>query len=698
MTKIEKQKYKRLADYLKKNPTLIDDDYNKPRTIVMVTSFSLDPEELRKVFGIEFYEERLLYFIGLLKNSNTKLIFVSSVEINPDIIDYYLDIYSEDKQQRQDMKKRLIMKVAGDSGSYLSLTQKILKKKKIIAEIKKQIPNKKQAVLRCFNSTEDEEKLAVQLGIPLYAPMAKFVPYGSKSGCRKVFIDSGVEVPPGHEDIKNFDELLKAICQMKKKDKKLEKVVLKFNYSFSGGGNAILNVKKLPSKKEDAYNYMLRYLRPVEEDLSNKKYLEKYFQHGGIVEEWMMQENTGSPSVQLAIKPNKEVEITSTHEQLLAEDRQTFLGCRYPARKKSLIAIKESSLKIGRHLAKKGIIGRFAIDFIVQKKKDKYTDPRAIEINLRKGGTTHPYFMTKLVTGAIPDQDGLLRIDGRKVFYYAFDTIKHQEYKNLTPKTLIEVVRDYGLEYDPETQTGVILHLLGALQPLGKFGAVCIARSPKAAEQIYFLLVRIVKKYLEEKQGISIKQKDSLVNKERLVATFCKIVKIDSPTGEEKLLSLAIRDKFESLKYKVYQDEANNLLVQIPGRGTTPFLLSAHMDVVRPCNGTQPVVRGNKIMSDGKTVLGADDKAAIAYILELIYILRENKIPHKPLELLFTVGEENLFTGIQAFDCSKIVSPKGYILDGADIGEIDVAAPYMCKMIVKIKGRAAHSGVNPEDG
>lgn len=698
LTKSEKIKFKKLQTSLKKNWQIVEDEYEGERTIVMIAGFSLDPEELRKVFGIEFYEERLLFFIALLKNPKTKVIYVSSIKIDPVIIDYYLSIYSDSEAQKKDMKKRLVLMQAGDSGSYLPLTKKILRNQKLIATLKKEITNKKTTTLRCFNSTTDEEKLATILGIPLYAPLAEHIPYGSKSGSRQTFKASGVKVPPGYEDLVNEDQLIAAIKKMKKSNPKLKKVVLKFNYSFSGGGNAILNVAKFPSAKEDAHIFILKKLQPIEADISNKKYLEKYFEYGGIVEEWMMLKDTFSPSAQLSVLPNGKVELVSTHEQILDEEtQQTYLGCRFPAKKKNRKVIGQAALKIGKYLSARGVIGRFAIDFIVNHKDDK-ADVRAIEINLRKGGTTHPYFMTKLLTKAISEEHGLLKADDRKVFYYAYDNIKHPEYAHLDAKTLIEIVKQSGLEYDPETKTGVILHLLGAVKKFHKFGAVCIARSPKAAEQLYFLLLRVVKKYLEEKQEVIVEKEAVQVNKNRLVETFGKLVRIDSPPGEEKLLSDALHDKFKSMGYKTYQDDNWNLLVKVPGRGNTPFLLSAHMDVVEPCHNVQPVIRGDKIMSAGKTVLGADDKAAIAYIIELLNILEENEIPHRPLELLFTVREETFFGGILEFDMTKINSPFGYVLDGADIGEIDIAAPYLAQLSVVVKGKAAHSGVNPEEG
>lgn len=698
MTKIEKQKFARLQRGLKKNWQMTEDDYPGERTFVIIASFSLDPEELRKVFGIEFYEERLLYFIGLLKNPKTSIVYVSSLKIDPVIIDYYLDMYSDSSAQKKDMKSRLTMFQAGDSGSYLALTQKVLKSAPLIGRIKNSITDKKRAVLRCFNATEDEEKLAARLGIPLFAPSSKLIPLGSKSGSRKAFREAGVKVPPGAENITDEDGLFRALYELKRRHPKPQKAILKFNYSFSGGGNAILNIAKLPPDREEAEKYLLRNLRPIETDLLPKKYLEKYFRFGGVVEAWMMGAKTDSPSAQLNILPNKKVELVSTHEQLLDEEtQQTYLGCRFPAKKSNTKLIASAALKIGRLLARQGVIGRFGIDFIVNK-SGKRADVRAIEINLRKGGTTHPYFMTKILTGAEPDANGMLRIDGRRVFYYAFDNIKHPEYDRLDPRTLIEIVRQSGLEYDPETRTGIILHLLGAIKTFHKFGAVCIARSPRAAEQLYLLLVRVVNKHLEEKQEVAVKKEDMIVNKNRLVDTFLKLVRIDSPSGEEKMVSDALYDKFRSLGLKARQDEYDNVLVKVPGRGKVPFLLAAHMDVVEPCRNVQPVVRGDKIMSSGDTVLGADDKAAIAYIIELVSILEEQKIPHRPLELLFTVREETFFGGILDMDTTKIISPKGYVIDGAKVGGIDVAAPWLMHMNVEVKGRAAHSGVNPEEG
>ncbi|MFA6474900.1 MAG: M20/M25/M40 family metallo-hydrolase [Patescibacteria group bacterium] len=183
----------------------------------------------------------------------------------------------------------------------------------------------------------------------------------------------------------------------------------------------------------------------------------------------------------------------------------------------------------------------------------------------------------------------------------------------------------------------------------------------------------------------------------RLVKTFLKYVKISSPSHHEAALSRVIKKDLTALGVKTKVDKAGNLIGYLPGKGV-PLLLNAHMDTVQPCQRIRPVVRGDVIQTDGTSVLGADDKAGIAEIIEAITLLKERGVKHPPLEIIFTTSEETFSEGAAALDFSQIHAPVAYVIDGGGVGELDYHSAYLADIRVNIRGKAAHSGVDPEKG
>jgi len=184
-----------------------------------------------------------------------------------------------------------------------------------------------------------------------------------------------------------------------------------------------------------------------------------------------------------------------------------------------------------------------------------------------------------------------------------------------------------------------------------------------------------------------------------IVEEFLKLVEIDSPSGEEKEVAEYIKEALRSQGIEAEEDAAGNLLARVPGNPDLPALMmSAHMDTV-PARGVTGVVREGAIYSAGDTILGADDKAAIAGILSLVRRLKETSEAHPPLELVFTVQEEVGLKGSQAFDAGRLQAKMGFVLDSAgELGSMVVQAPVQNQMEVYITGRAAHAGINPEEG
>jgi tripeptide aminopeptidase len=193
------------------------------------------------------------------------------------------------------------------------------------------------------------------------------------------------------------------------------------------------------------------------------------------------------------------------------------------------------------------------------------------------------------------------------------------------------------------------------------------------------------------------------VDPARLTATFTRLAAVDSPSLHEAALARVLCDELDVLGWSVENDgsgpDTGNVIARCHGTtGLEPLLFTSHMDVVAPCRGVRPQVRDGQIFSAGDTVLGADAKASVAALLELARLVRE--MPRvAPLELVFTWGEELGHGGAKAIDVGRLRARRAYVLDGlVPVGTIVTAAPEYMSFSVAIHGRAAHAGVEPEQG
>ncbi|WP_207940725.1 peptidase T-like protein [Enterococcus sp. DIV2402] len=206
-----------------------------------------------------------------------------------------------------------------------------------------------------------------------------------------------------------------------------------------------------------------------------------------------------------------------------------------------------------------------------------------------------------------------------------------------------------------------------------------------------------------------------MINKERAINKFLELVQIDSVSYHERGVADYLINYFSELGYEVLEDKlsnekvplsnAGNVIVKIPGKGALAnqetLILEAHMDTVEPGNGIKPSITedGKYVVSDGTTILGADDKAGIAQILEVEAVLRENDLSHPPLEFLFTICEEVGILGAFAVDTELLAGKVAFVLDGkGGPGTAIIGGPDYYDVSGKIIGKAAHAGIAPDSG
>lgn len=439
-------------------------------TLVVVPSLTFPESELRKILGIEFYEERLLFLLLLLRHPGLRIVFVTSVRVEETIVDYYLRFVPPEVRPGE----RLWLLALWDPNPR-ALTAKVLGDRGAVARLRSLAEG--DSCLLTFNVSSLEARLADAIDTPLYGCPPGLVGLGSKSGSRRVAREAGVAVLPGAEDLHSPHEVEKALSELGLRSPAPRSAVVKLNDGFSGQGNAIVDLTA-DGPLEERTQFCAQ-------EESWESFGAKLAEQGGVVEELLRIPGMVSPSVQMRIAPDGTHEVVSTHDQILGgPDDQVYLGCRFPANERYRGAIQDAGRRVARVLAEQGAIGSFGIDFVLGPADPP--QPFLTEINLRMGGTTHPFLMTEFVTGGrYEEATGELVVDGRAKRYVATDNLKSDEYVGLLPEDLIRATDEAGLAFDASTNTGVLLHLLGALKKHGKVGMTCVADSAAEADALY---------------------------------------------------------------------------------------------------------------------------------------------------------------------------------------------------------------------
>ncbi len=452
--------------------------------ILVLPSFSLDQTVGQKIPGFLHYEERLLFSLIRLRHPKTRLIYVTSQPLSPLIVEYYLQLLAGVPFSHA--RNRLLLLTTYDN-AYKPLTQKILERPRLIERIRQGLrPGRSHIV--CFNATALEAELSLQLQVPLLAANPALAYWGSKSGSREIFAEVDIPHPDGSLQVFSVSDVLSEILALCQRQPQLRRVMVKLNEGFSGEGNAIL---PLPANTEGLTLETLQQQLPRVQCQAQGETWESFSARipslGAIVEAFVEGEERRSPSVQGYIDPRGGVSILSTHDQILGGvDRQIYLGCRFPADEAYRLELQALGLKVGKALAQRGAMERFGVDFMAVPQGGQW-HLSAIEINLRKGGTTHPFMTLKLLTnGAYDAKTGLFNSqDGRAKYYVASDNLQKPQYQGLLPDDLMDIIATHRLHYDSTTQTGTLFHLMGALSEFGKLGLTCIGRSPAEADAIY---------------------------------------------------------------------------------------------------------------------------------------------------------------------------------------------------------------------
>jgi hypothetical protein len=422
-------------------------------------------------------EHRYLVALFLLNRlPGARLVFVASQRPSVEMVDHYLSMF--DPEVAPTIRDRFQVVVVDDP-SPRAVAAKALDDPAAMASLRQAIGND-PAVIEPWNVDRDEAALACALGVPVNGAAPRLRSLGFKSAGRRLMAESGVPVPFGVEDVSDVDGVVEAALGIIAGRPRASGAVVKLDDSGAGDGNLVIDFRSLPSEA----TARARALRDIVSAFPDW-YL-RDLASGAVVEERITGDEFSSPSAQIDMKPDGSVTVLSTHEQELGgDDGVVYLGCRFPAHPDYASTLARHAKAVGERLASKGAIGRAAIDFVAARNMAGW-EVAAVEINLRKGGTTHPFTALRHLTGGRYDPTrGQWRLpDGSTRVYVASDNFLDPTWRTLSERTALAAVTDAGLTFQPSTKVGVVLHMLPGLSIDGRCGIIAIGRNHDAADTL----------------------------------------------------------------------------------------------------------------------------------------------------------------------------------------------------------------------
>ena len=403
-----------------------------------------------------------------------EMVILVSKAPDPAIMDYYVSLLPADTQDSA--RERLHIKEVPGEGAR-SIAGKLLDNPELLDELRDFV-RERPALIEPWNVTEAEVEVACRLGIPVNGTPPHLRNQAFKSAGRRLCKAAGVPVPPGREDVRNVDDIIAAIRELRSERPGLKGVLVKLDDSASGDGNTSIDLLSAEATDDGLRHRLTGLPSWYLQDLAN----------GAAVEELVSGMWFSSPSAQVEMQPGGVVKAIATHEQVLGgEAGQTYLGCRFPADPAYAAEIARHAQAVSEQLAHAGARGRCAIDFVAVGLAGGGHSVAAVDINLRKGGTTHPYAVLRnLVPGAYDAEKGeWVASDGTPRSYVATDNAVDPAWRGVSALDLVEHVRSAGVEFDAKKGTGAVLHMLSGLGIDGRFGMTAIGRSRQEADEIY---------------------------------------------------------------------------------------------------------------------------------------------------------------------------------------------------------------------
>ena len=439
--------------------------------LIALPSFSLG-ESLLSHYGdrIPALEHRYLLAMLVLNRVDCDLVLVVCQAPTPEVLEYYFSLIAPER--RAAARERLHVLEVPDP-SHRPIAEKLLERPDLIDEVRRLIAGR-PAYIEPWNVSDPEVAVALELEAPINGSPPRLWPLGFKSAGRRLFREAGVPVAAGCEDVRTIDDVLAAVAAVRAARPHVTGVVIKHDDSGAGDGNWVIDLRTPGDLRRTLAALPDWYLR----DLAK----------GAVVEELITGTRFTSPSVQIDVLPDRRVVVLATHEQVMGGTTgQVYMGCRFPADAAYVAELARHGRAVGKSLAQRGVLGRASIDFAAARDPRGRWHLHGLEVNLRKGGTTHPYAVLRNVApGRYEEEAGRwVTHDGSPRAYWATDNLIDPSWQGIAPRVVIAGVAAEGLELDPSTGTGVVLHMLSCLAIDGRMGLTAIGRTPEHAAQLY---------------------------------------------------------------------------------------------------------------------------------------------------------------------------------------------------------------------
>jgi hypothetical protein len=465
---------KRLPDVWRLN----HHDSTTAHVIVVVPAFSLGETILSHyATRLGAMEHRYLLATTMLgRIPGCEVVFVTCEEPDREVLAYYDRLASPGRPGS--LLDRLHV-VTVDDRSPRAVSAKLLEQPDLLERVRRLVGDR-PAMLEPWNVTDTEVALAEALGVPIYGTDPSLWPLGFKSAGRALFRDVGVPTPAGCEDVTDLAGVAEAVRRIRRLRPHVAGVVVKHDNSGAGDGNLVVSVL-------DQQHHRI----PCDELVQGLgETVAPWYLHdlraSAVVEELVRGRGLRSPSAQLEITPDG-VRLLSTHEQVLGGDNgQVYSGCSFPADPEYAEQLCRYSARVAARLGEAGALGRLGVDFVAVRRGRSW-QVFALEVNLRKGGTTHPFAALRhLAPGHYDAATGEYRLtDGTSRGYRSTDGLLDPAWRVLTPAQVIDAVAAAGLEFDPVSRVGAVLHMLSCLKVDGRLGVTAIGRTATEVEEVY---------------------------------------------------------------------------------------------------------------------------------------------------------------------------------------------------------------------
>ena len=452
----------------------------EPHVIVSLPSHSMPQRLLTEhAAHLPALEHRgLLDGLQVGRTPGARVIVVTSVAPSSAVLDYYAHLARPDSPP--DARQRVSCLVVPDDGAR-GIASKLLDRPELVEQLRRQVTGG-PALIEPWNVTSCEVAVALAIGAPVNGGPYELWPLGFKSDSRRLFREAGVPVPLGVEDVHDSAEVAAAVDAMRRMRPLLDRVVIKLDNSGAAHGNRVL------STRDDTGHELATVELTARIDAVVPAWFLSDLREGGVVEELVVGPELTSPSAQVQIRPGGEVRVLSTHEQVLGgESGQVFTGSTFPADPSYAGALADHAGAVGRLLAGRGALGWLGVDFVARRDGDGRA-LAAVDLNLRKGGTTHSFSaLQHLVPGSYDSTNSqwVAEADGSPRFYRSSDSVGGPRWLGMEAAHAITALAAAGLAFDHARGTGVVLHMFPSLDRDGTIGVIAIGRSAAEAQALY---------------------------------------------------------------------------------------------------------------------------------------------------------------------------------------------------------------------